>query len=231
MFEKKFVWEDTSKRNSGKRKSQDARKNKSANFCIDDLHDDRCTLLKNARYIPRKSPWTQFISEDVLSIWSRTRGALTFHWKSAEGSLKNHFCGQGFIVPSGVLNIRPSRLRRGARTLVVMLPFLYEAMPAFMYICGMVSFSRSFRVTLGIFGFFGVLAVFVSSVVPLEDAERTVVGGRAEVLTVWRTLIDVSVLGIACVLISDVSERRELSEFMSYAGIIIMLWLISMYCR
>lgn len=100
---------------------------------------------------------------------------LTFHWNSAEGPLKNHFCGQGFIVPSGVLNIKPSRLRRGASTLVVMLPFLYEAMPAFMYICGMVSFSRSFRVTLGIFGFLDVPVVFASSVVPLESILAVVV--------------------------------------------------------
>lgn len=67
--------------------------------------------------------------------------------------MKNHFCGQGFIVPSGVLKINPSRLRPCARTLVVMFPFLYDAIPAFMYICGIVSFSLSFKVTLGIFAF------------------------------------------------------------------------------
>lgn len=67
--------------------------------------------------------------------------------------MKNHFCGQGFIVPSGVLKINPSRLRPCARTLVVMFPFLYDAIPAFMYICGIVSFSLSFKVTLGIFPF------------------------------------------------------------------------------
>lgn len=67
--------------------------------------------------------------------------------------MKNHFCGQGFIVPSGVLKINPSRLRPCARTLVVMFPFLYDAIPAFMYICGIVSFSLSFNVTLGIFPF------------------------------------------------------------------------------
>lgn len=79
--------------------------------------------------------------------------------------MKNHFCGHGFIVPSGVLKINPSRLRPCARTLVVMLPFLYEAMPAFMYICGIVSFSLSFKVTLGIFTFFGALeSVVVASV-------------------------------------------------------------------
>jgi len=64
-------------------------------------------------------------------------------------------------------------------------------MPAFTYICGIVSFSRNFRVTLGIFGFLGVLSVFVSSVVPLEDvfdvvddAEKIIVDGRAEVVAV-----------------------------------------------
>lgn len=67
--------------------------------------------------------------------------------------MKNHFCVQGFIVPSGVLKINPSRLRPCARTLVVMFPFLYDAIPAFMYICGIVSFSLSFKVTLGIFAF------------------------------------------------------------------------------
>lgn len=63
-------------------------------------------------------------------------------------------------------------------------------MPAFMYICGMVSFSRSFRVTLGIFGFLGVLTVLASSVVvslkdifgDVDDAEMVVVGGEAEVV-------------------------------------------------
>lgn len=57
-----------------------------------------------------------------------------------------------------------------------------------MYICGMVSFSRSFRVTLGIFGFLGVL--LASSVVvslkdifgDVDDAEMVVVGGEAEVV-------------------------------------------------
>lgn len=68
---------------------------------------------------------------------------------------KGHFCGQGLIVPSGVLKIKPSRLKPLAKTLVVMFPFLYEAMPAFMYICGIVSFSRNFKVTRGIFGFNG----------------------------------------------------------------------------
>ena len=34
-----------------------------------------------------------------------------------------------------------------------MFPFLYDAIPAFMYICGIVSFSLSFNVTLGIFPF------------------------------------------------------------------------------
>lgn len=67
--------------------------------------------------------------------------------------MKNHFCVQGFIVPSGVLKINPSRLRPCAKTLVVMFPFLYDAIPAFMYICGIVSFSLSFKVTLGIFAF------------------------------------------------------------------------------
>jgi len=115
-------------------------------------------------------------------------------------------------VPSGVLNIKPSRLRRGARTLVVMLPFLYEAIPAFMYICGMVSFSRSFRVTLGIFGFFGVLTVFVSSVVLLEDILGVVDDvelvdcDRAEIVVVWRPLVDISMLNVACVVISGVSK-------------------------
>lgn len=68
--------------------------------------------------------------------------------------MKNHFCGHGFIVPSGVLKINPSKLRPCASTLVVMFPFLYDAIPAFMYICGIVSFSLSFKVTLGIFVFF-----------------------------------------------------------------------------
>lgn len=96
-------------------------------------------------------------------------------------------------MPSGVLNIRPSRLKPCARTLVVMLPFLYDAMPAFMYICGMVSFSRSFKVTRGIFGFLGVLETVVLSVVPLEDVLEVVgnaeeealvdVGGEVEIVT------------------------------------------------
>lgn len=63
-------------------------------------------------------------------------------------------------------------------------------MPAFMYICGMVSFSRSFRVTF-IFGFLVVLVetILVPSVVPLDDAlavvrnaDGVVVNGGAEVV-------------------------------------------------
>lgn len=87
-------------------------------------------------------------------------------------------------MPSGVLNIRPSRLKPCARTLVVMLPFLYDAMPAFMYICGMVSFSRSFRVTRGIFGFLGVLETVVLSVVPFENTLEVVGNVEEETLAV-----------------------------------------------
>lgn len=93
------------------------------------------------------------------------------------------------------------------------MPFLYEAIPAFMYICGMVSFWRSFRVTLGIFAFFGVLVVFVSSVVPLEgtldvvdDVDKLTVGDGAETVVVWRPSVDNSMLGVTRVLISGVSE-------------------------
>lgn len=63
-------------------------------------------------------------------------------------------------MPSGVLNISPSRLNCFARTLVVTLPFLYEAIPDFMYICGMVSFSRNLRVTRGIFSIFHFCTIF-----------------------------------------------------------------------
>ena len=118
-------------------------------------------------------------SSTVLEL----KSAPTFHWKSEEESVKNHFCGHGFIVPSGVLKINPSRLRPCARTLVVMLPFLYEAMPAFMYICGIVSFSLSFKVTLGIFTFFDALEdVVVASVEVLADDLGAVedVGGDAD---------------------------------------------------
>lgn len=88
-------------------------------------------------------------------------------------------------------------------------------MPAFMYICGMVSFSRSFRVTR-ILGFLVPLeAVLALSVVVLlesvrgavvADAESVVVGGRAPVVAddVWRTLVGASVpLGERCVLNSS----------------------------
>lgn len=121
--------------------------------------------------------------------------------------MKNHFCGHGFIVPSGVLKINPSRLRPWASTLVVMFPFLYDAIPAFMYICGIVSFSLSFKVTLGIFAFLDALedvlaislVVLVHVFEPVDDVDDRVDDGSivdaniAEV-DVCRVLVDNSVL-------------------------------------
>lgn len=117
--------------------------------------------------------------------------------------MKNHFCGHGFIVPSGVLKINPSRLRPWASTLVVMFPFLYDAIPAFMYICGIVSFSLSFKVTLGIFAFLDafedalatslVVLVHVFELVDVDVDDRVDDGDVAEV-DVCRILVDDSVL-------------------------------------
>lgn len=128
--------------------------------------------------------------------------------------MKNHFCGHGFIVPSGVLKINPSRLRPCASTLVVMFPFLYDAMPAFMYICGIVSFSRSFKVILGICAFLTELAdVFVTSFGVLITVFNVVenVGGAVDgtEVDVCRTLLVGSeVVCKCCVLFTAISVNR-----------------------
>jgi len=124
--EKRSLYEDVEdvlENNSGMRKKQDARENdKLAIFARVIRVID--ALYQNAGH--SSSPRAQF-PENVRALDRKIR-ALTnnFHvlTSESEGSPKNHFWGQGFIVPSGVLNIKPSRLRRGARTLVVMLPFL-----------------------------------------------------------------------------------------------------------
>lgn len=138
--------------------------------------------------------------------------------------MKNHFCGQGFIVPSGVLKINPSRLRPCARTLVVMFPFLYDAIPAFMYICGIVSFSLSFKVTLGIFAFLvGALdVILVASLGVLVNVFKPVdhVVGRVYVvvdvdvnLTLVVDSVDVCERCVLLVVESVDKERTEKNGF------------------
>lgn len=88
-----------------------------------------------------------------------------------------------------------------------MFPFLYDAIPAFMYICGIVSFSLSFKVTLGIFAFLDafedalatslVVLVHVFELVDVDVDDRVDDGDVAEV-DVCRILVDDSVLVCWC---------------------------------